>query len=72
MAKTMIEADGGTYKEGDITPVNHSFYHTDALLTDKADAATYFRNSEEKSRTKCRLFSTKNIMYLILSTHFHY
>ena len=25
MAKTMIEADGGTFEEGDITPVNHSF-----------------------------------------------
>ena len=47
MAKTMIEADGCTYKEGDITPVNHSFYHTDALLTDKADAATLiFENFE--------------------------
>ena len=33
--------------KGDITPVNHSFYHTDALLTDKADAATLiFENFE--------------------------
>lgn len=43
----MIEADGVTYKEGDITPVNNSFYHTDALLNDKADAATLiFENFE--------------------------
>ncbi|MDO0963323.1 ABC transporter substrate-binding protein [Staphylococcus haemolyticus] len=47
IAKTMIEADGVTYKEGDITPVNNSFYHTDALLNDKADAATLiFENFE--------------------------
>lgn len=47
IAKTMIEADGVTYKEGDITPVNNSFYHTEALLNDKADAATLiFENFE--------------------------
>ena len=47
IAKTMIETDGVTYKEGDITPVNNSFYHTDALLNDKADAATLiFENFE--------------------------
>ncbi|MEB2655429.1 ABC transporter substrate-binding protein [Staphylococcus haemolyticus] len=47
IAKTMIEADSVTYKEGDITPVNNSFYHTDALLNDKADAATLiFENFE--------------------------
>ena len=41
IAKTMIEVDGVTYKEGDITPVNNSFYHTDALLNDKASCHTY-------------------------------
>lgn len=47
IAKTMIEANGVTYKEGDITPVNNNFYHTDALLNDKADAATLiFENFE--------------------------
>ncbi|PTE69280.1 ABC transporter substrate-binding protein [Staphylococcus devriesei] len=47
IAKTMIEADGVEYKDGDITPVNNSFYHTDALLNDKADAATLiFENFE--------------------------
>ena len=47
IAKTMIEADGVEYEDGDITPVNNSFYHTDALLNDKADAATLiFENFE--------------------------
>ena len=43
----MIEADGAQYTDGDIIPVNNSFYHTDALLNDKADAATLiFENFE--------------------------
>ncbi|MEB8095478.1 ABC transporter substrate-binding protein [Staphylococcus caprae] len=47
IAKTMIEADGGMYNVGDIVPINNSFYHTDALLNDKADAATLiFENFE--------------------------
>ena len=47
IAKTMIEADGAQYIDGDIKPVNNSFYHTDALLNDKADAATLiFENFE--------------------------
>jgi len=47
IAKTMIEADGAQYTDGDIIPVNNSFYHTDALLNDKADAATLiFENFE--------------------------
>ncbi|MEM1128327.1 MAG: ABC transporter substrate-binding protein [Bacteroidota bacterium] len=37
---TMIEADGGTADLEALTPVNNSFYHTDALLEDKADVAT--------------------------------
>lgn len=37
---TMIEADGGTYDPDDFEPVNNGFYHTDALLEDKADLAT--------------------------------
>jgi ABC-type nitrate/sulfonate/bicarbonate transport system substrate-binding protein len=37
---TMIEADGGTYDPDDFEPVNNGFYHTDALLEDKADVAT--------------------------------
>ncbi|MDX1531373.1 MAG: ABC transporter substrate-binding protein [Rhodothermales bacterium] len=35
---TMIEADGG--EASGLTPVNNSFYHTDALLEGKADVAT--------------------------------
>ena len=61
----MIEADGVTYKEGDITPVNNSFYHTDALLNDKADAATLifenFEILEAKKWFKCRLFCIKRL-----------
>ncbi|MFP4599334.1 MAG: ABC transporter substrate-binding protein [Persicimonas sp.] len=37
---TMIEADGGEYDAEDFEPVNNGFYHTDALLEDKADLAT--------------------------------
>ena len=48
----MIEADGVTYKEGDITPVNNSFYHTDALLNDKADAATLILKTLRFSKQK--------------------
>lgn len=40
IVKTMIEADGGECDLGELTPVNNSFYHTDALLEDKADVAT--------------------------------
>lgn len=44
---TMIEADGGQYDPADFVPVNHSFYHTDALLEDRADvAALAFYNFE--------------------------
>jgi putative hydroxymethylpyrimidine transport system substrate-binding protein len=37
--RTMIEADGGE-AHAPLTPVNNSFYHTDALAEDKADVAT--------------------------------
>jgi len=37
---TMIEADGGTYDPDAFTPVNNGFYHTDALMEEKADVAT--------------------------------
>lgn len=44
---TMIEADGGNFDPSEFTPVNNSFYHTDALLEDKADvAALAFFNFE--------------------------
>jgi putative hydroxymethylpyrimidine transport system substrate-binding protein len=47
IVKTMVEADGGTCHVNDFHPVNNGFYHTDALLNDKADAATLiFRNFE--------------------------
>ena len=39
IAKTMIEADGNIQRRRYNTSYN-SFYHTDALLNDKADAAT--------------------------------
>ena len=38
--KTMIEADGGTCNPDEFIAVNNSFYHTDALIEDKADVAT--------------------------------
>lgn len=37
---TMIEADGGSFDPEGLTPVNNGFFHTDALLEDKADLAT--------------------------------
>jgi ABC-type nitrate/sulfonate/bicarbonate transport system substrate-binding protein len=37
---TMIEADGGTWDRSDFEPVNNGFYHTDALIEDRADVAT--------------------------------
>ncbi len=37
--RTMIEADGGM-PNAPLTPVNNSFYHTNALAEDKADVAT--------------------------------
>lgn len=37
---TMVEADGGTCDPDALTPVNNSFYHTDALAEDQADVAT--------------------------------
>lgn len=47
IVKTMVEKDGGTCTHDDFIPVNNSFYHTDALEDDKADAATLiFRNFE--------------------------
>ncbi|NGP46818.1 ABC transporter substrate-binding protein [Bacillaceae bacterium SIJ1] len=47
IVKTMVEADGGVCALEDFQPVNNSFYHTDALKNDKADAATLiFRNFE--------------------------
>src|SRR5690606_12595728 len=40
IVKTMVETDGGVCSLNDFKPVNHSFYHTDALEQDKADVAT--------------------------------
>lgn len=37
---TMVRADGGDCTADDFERVNNSFYHTDALLEDKADVAT--------------------------------
>lgn len=39
IVRTMIEADGGELG-APITPVNNGFFHTDALIEDKADMAT--------------------------------
>lgn len=47
IVKTMVEADGGTCTLNDFIPVNNGFYHTDALETDKADAATLIFNNFE-------------------------
>ena len=54
IVKTMIEADGATYQEGDLIPVNNSFYHTDALEKDKADAATLIFENFEIIEAKLR------------------
>jgi len=40
IAQTMVEADGGAWAEGAMTPVDNGFFHTDALVDDKADLAT--------------------------------
>ncbi len=40
IVKTMIEADGAVCDVADLVPVNNGFYHTDALIEDKADVAT--------------------------------
>lgn len=40
IVRTMIEADGGDASAASFTPVNNGFFHTDALLEDKADLAT--------------------------------
>jgi len=39
IVNTMIQADGGAVDDA-LVPVNNSFYHTDALLEEKADVAT--------------------------------
>lgn len=47
IVKTMVESDGGVCKLEDFLPVNNGFYHSDALLENKADAATLiFQNFE--------------------------
>ncbi|WP_153730750.1 ABC transporter substrate-binding protein [Sporosarcina obsidiansis] len=47
IVKTMAEHDGATCSYEDFKSVNNGFYHTDALETDKADAATLiFKNFE--------------------------
>lgn len=46
IVRSMIEADGGP-ADAPLTPVNHGFKHTDALLEDRADVATLvFHNFE--------------------------
>jgi len=40
IAKTMIEADGGNFTDDAITPIDYGFFHTNALIEDKADLAT--------------------------------
>lgn len=40
IVRTMVEADGGSCRVDDFTPVNNGFFHTDALAEDKADLAT--------------------------------
>lgn len=47
MAKTMVEADGGTCTLDDFERVNNGFYHTEAIEKDLADASfLVFRNIE--------------------------
>ncbi len=40
IVRTMIAADGGDADAAEFEPVNNGFYHTDALIEDKADLAT--------------------------------
>lgn len=40
IVKTMVEADGGSCDPASLLPVNNGFFHTDALIEDKADLAT--------------------------------
>lgn len=40
IAKTMIEADGGHFTDHAVTSIDNGFFHTDALIADKADLAT--------------------------------
>ena len=61
IAKTMIEADGGDFTEDAITSVDNGFFHTDALVADKADLATLvFYNFEvieaPQARLRCPVF----------------
>jgi ABC-type nitrate/sulfonate/bicarbonate transport system substrate-binding protein len=43
----MVKFDGGSCEETEIVPVNNGFFHTKALLEDKADVATLiFANFE--------------------------
>jgi putative hydroxymethylpyrimidine transport system substrate-binding protein len=37
---TMVKADGGAFEPHRLTPVNHGFFHTNALAEGKADVAT--------------------------------
>ncbi|MCA2977442.1 MAG: ABC transporter substrate-binding protein [Myxococcaceae bacterium] len=37
---TMVQADGGAYAPEALTPVNHGFFHTNALAEGRADVAT--------------------------------
>ncbi len=79
IVKTMIEADGGECDVEDFTPVNNSFYHTDALLEDKADLATLvfynFEVLEARHRGhEAKFFALKDwgvpdFCQLILITH---
>ena len=47
IVKTMVGSDGGLCNLEDFIPVNNGFYHSDALLEDKADVATLiFQNFE--------------------------
>lgn len=40
IAQTLIELDGGQFTEDAITSVDNGFFHTDALIENKADLAT--------------------------------
>lgn len=76
---SMIEADGGTADVDAFTAINNSFYHTDALLEDKADVATLvftnFELVEARHRgLETRFFALKDwgipdFCQLILITH---
>ncbi len=54
IVKTMVEADGGECTFEDFKPINNGFYHTNALESDLADAATLIFQNFEVTEARLR------------------